>query len=217
MFNLTKPFFRILLRRKKIWLSKGVGFKNTKFEGFNSVNDFTILHHSSIGFGSYIGRNCYLINTQIGRYCSIGSDVKLAIGKHPTSVFVSTHPAFFSTLKQSGFSHVEKDIFDELTYVEENKLLNIGNDVWIGSNVTIFDGVKIGDGAIIGAGSLVKHDIEPYSINVGMPSKQIKYRFEKDEIAFLMDLKWWDKDEAWVKKYSQYFSNIKRLREALNE
>ena len=57
--------------------------------------------------------------------------------------------------------------------------------------MVILSGVEIGDGAVVGAGSIVSKNILPYSINAGVPSKQIKLRF-KNVINFLSKLKWWD-------------------------
>lgn len=54
--------------------------------------------------------------------------------------------------------------------------IEIGNDVWIGAHSIILPGVRIGDGAVIAAGSVVNSDIEPYSINGGIPNKLIRYR-----------------------------------------
>ena len=50
----------------------------------------------------------------------------------------------------------------------------IGDYVWIGANVFINPGVTIGDNAIIGANSVVTKNILPYTINGGVPSKQIR-------------------------------------------
>lgn len=54
--------------------------------------------------------------------------------------------------------------------------LTIENDVYIGVNCTIMPNVIIGEGAVIGGGSFVNKDIEPWSINVGSPSKKIGVR-----------------------------------------
>lgn len=70
----------------------------------------------------------------------------------------------------------------------------IGNDVWIGENVTILPGVHIGDGAIIGANSVVSKDVKPYSIVAGNPIKEIKKRFNDEQIKILENIKWWDWD-----------------------
>jgi acetyltransferase-like isoleucine patch superfamily enzyme len=49
-------------------------------------------------------------------------------------------------------------------------------DVFVGTNAIIHPNVTIGDGAIIGSGGLVLKDVEPWTINVGVPVKVIGYR-----------------------------------------
>ena len=51
--------------------------------------------------------------------------------------------------------------------------------VWIASRVTILPGIKIGRGAVIGACSIVTKDVEPLSIMVGNPAKNIGVRKSK--------------------------------------
>ncbi|MBU9735538.1 CatB-related O-acetyltransferase [Lachnospiraceae bacterium ASD5720] len=92
----------------------------------------------------------------------------------------------------------------------------IGNDVWIGDGAQIIGGHKIGDGAIVAAGAVVTKDVLPYSIVGGVPAKIIRFRFEKDDINYLMQLKWWDKDREWIEKHAAYFENIKLLRQYTN-
>lgn len=49
----------------------------------------------------------------------------------------------------------------------------------LGANVVVLPGVTIGEGAAIGAGSLVTSDVEPWTINIGMPSMATKERPSK--------------------------------------
>lgn len=70
--------------------------------------------------------------------------------------------------------------------------VTIGNDVWIGVNVTIMSGVKIGDGCVILTNSIVSTDIEPYSIVGGNPATLINYRYSKEQIDHLLNIKWWN-------------------------
>ncbi|MGL5982215.1 MAG: CatB-related O-acetyltransferase, partial [Cetobacterium sp.] len=121
----------------------------------------------------------------IGRYCSLGNEIKIIVGNHPTN-YVSTHPfCYSSAFEKEGllFSNIIK--FDYVSIVEKGKDIEIGNDVWIGDNVIILGGVKIGNGAVIGAGALVTKDVIPYSIVVGVPARVIKMRFEKKHIEML--------------------------------
>ena len=184
--------------------------KNTDFEGLNVIHSGVNIYDSSIGFASYIGNNTKLSNTQIGKYCSIAHEVELLESTHPTSGFASTHPAFFSLLKQSGFTFVNKQLFQEELFFDKKKniKLKIGNDVWIGAKVIIIAGIEIGDGAIIGAGSIVTKNVPPYAIVVGVPAKIIKFRFDEATIDKLLKFKWWNKDKAWLENNYNNILNI---------
>ena len=46
----------------------------------------------------------------------------------------------------------------------------------IGAHSLIFPNIEIGEGSVIGACSMVKSDIQPWTINVGIPTKEIKKR-----------------------------------------
>ncbi len=187
---------------------------NTVFGGKNKICYHTNICNSSIDYGTYIGTNCAITNAKIGKYCSIANGVKTIVSTHPVKDFVSTHPCFFSTRKQAGFTYVNEQKYDEIKYVIPEKQISvlIGNDVWIGENVIILAGVSIGDGAVIGAGAIVTKDIEPYSINVGVPAKKINSRFSDADIDFLLKFKWWDKDEKWLSDNSDLFSDIKKFK-----
>jgi len=60
--------------------------------------------------------------------------------------------------------------------------VTIEDDVWIGANVTILKNVVIGEGSVVGACSLVSKDIRPYTINVGIPTRVLKFRFNHNEL-----------------------------------
>ena len=71
------------------------------------------------------------------------------------------------------------------------------------------DGVNIGDGVIVAAGSVVTKDIPPYAIVSGVPAKIIRFRFERNEIQKLLELKWWDIDIEYLKNNFIKFHDIK--------
>lgn len=177
-------------------------------EGGNIIHNGTEFS-GRLGYGSFIGEKC-CINASVGKYCSIASSVKTIAGKHPTSRFVSTHPSFFSLLKQSGFTYVSSQLFDEFDYADGTNRFSviIGNDVWICSGVTILEGVKIGDGAILAAGAIITKDVEPYTIYAGIPAKKIGQRFNDQIIEKLLELQWWTKDEKWIKHHAYLFCDV---------
>lgn len=111
-------------------------------------------------------------------------------------------------MKQAGFSFVEENKFNEVKKVNDDYFIVVGNDVWIGDRVLIMGGVTIGDGACIAAGSVVTKDVEPYSIVGGVPARVIKYRFTEEQRNYLIDFKWWNKGNEWLKQNVDYMSDI---------
>lgn len=212
---IIKYIRNIILSKKKhiIFDKKCRIWWTSSFEGMNKIGENAVFGDSHIGYGSYIGSDCQIINTAIGRYTSIAPGVKVILGQHPSNTFVSTHPCFYSLRKQSGFTYVSQQLFNEYKWIDKERKISIiiGNDVWIGTNVMIMAGVKIGDGAIIASGAVVNKDVEPYGIYGGVPAKIIRYRFSNEEIKYLLNLKWWDKDENWIKEKANLFLNINNL------
>ncbi|WP_269530271.1 CatB-related O-acetyltransferase [Asaia astilbis] len=120
----------------------------------------------------------------IGKFTSIGPNVKVICGNHNYR-FVSNYP----------FKSIWNDFWKPLDNIEDhiyNGVTTIGNDVWIGHSVFIKGGINISDGAVIAAGSIVTKDVPPYAIVGGSPAKVLKYRFEKEQVSKLMEIKWWE-------------------------
>lgn len=138
---------------------------------------------------------------EIGAFCSIAKNVTITGMNHPTS-YITTNP--FIYYKSRGIVSEDRlDLIDK----EKNKKVIIGNDVWIGENVTILPSVKIGNGAIISAGSIVTKDVPDYAVVGGVPAKVIKYRFNKEEIKILNDIKWWEWSNEKIKQNINYFTS----------
>lgn len=200
-------------KRYNVKFGKGASSDlQTVFEGGNMINDHSNLSKSFIGYGSYIAGYTSLSRVKIGKFCSIGQNVQNNLGLHPTD-FVSSHPAFFSTKRQAGFSFVDQDLFEEHKRVpgDSDFLVTIGHDVWVGNNVVLMDGISIGHGAIVGAGAVVTKDIPPYHIVGGIPARLIRKRFSDEQIAQLLQRAWWDKSLDWIREHHEHFIDIERF------
>lgn len=203
---------RIKQKRNDIRFLRGANISiRTDFEGQNTIGSMSWFD-GFMGYGTYIGDNC-TIDAKIGKYCSIGHNVNVLTGTHPSHVFVSTSPVFYSLRKQNGTTYVTMQKFKETLFADEEDKYGvvIENDVWIGFGVTIMGGVKIGDGAIIAAGSFVNSDVSPYTIVAGQPAKKIGQRFSNEKIEFLLNFRWWDKQLEWIKEHADDFDNVESL------
>lgn len=202
--------------KNKCRLAQGVIVdRNASFEGKNSVRKNTKILNTKLGYATYVSENCFLKNVSIGKYTCIANDVKTVSGTHPTSQYVSVHPAFYSKTTPIGFTYSDKDYFDEYKWLDQEKNITviIGNDVWIGEGVHILDGVKISDGAIVAAGAMVVKDVPPYAVVGGVPARVIKYRFNKEQIDRLLKCAWWNMDEVWLREHAEEFRDIKAFLE----
>ena len=139
------------------------------------VREGTLIDAASlIGSYSYIGRNCAITKSSIGRYCSIANNVSIGQGEHELDR-ISTSSYFYNSA------------YEVLT----SKECNVGDDVWIGVDAIILRGVSVGIGAVIGANSVVTKDVPPFAVAVGCPAKIIKFRFKSDKANSILESKWW--------------------------
>ncbi|GEM_PF-103079 len=197
--SLVYPFVRMgtELSTKSVMKQGTYMNKGSRLMGRNYLGRNVYLTRTTLGYGSYVAEGGRLVETFVGRYCSIGPEITCAFGLHPSRDAVSTHPAFYSASAAEGFTYADKTTFTEEKYVSETPFrVVIGNDVWIGARVTLLEGVTIGDGAIVAAGAVVNTDLEPYGIYGGVPAKLIGRRFtDEDDMLMVKSSKWWELDE----------------------
>lgn len=174
----------------------------------------------NMGEHSYVGTNVVVWNkeTKIGKYCSIANDVSIAAHKHPIHTLTSS--PFFYEKRENSDKMCGIGVENPLTYLQERaiKKVNIGNDVWIGIKATIMPNITIGDGAVIGSNAVVTKDVPPYAVVVGVPARIIKYRFDEETINDLLELKWWNYPESFIKTlpFEDVQECIKLLRKNIN-
>lgn len=121
----------------------------------------------NVGLGNGVHIGC-TNRIKIGNNVLIGSYVIIEDHNH------GYYDSFHLTKHESPDTPPTKRKLTDDGYIE------IGDNVWIGDKVTILTNSKIGKGAIIGANSVVKGEIPPYTIAVGVPAKVIKkYDFNK--------------------------------------
>ncbi len=191
--------------------------KHAEFEGSNAIGERSAFG-GHMGHHSYMAKDCDL-KARVGRFTSIGSNVRSVQYRHPTTYpFATTSPAFYSLLGQcGGDNYATEQSFDESVTVDAARrhAVEIGSDCWINSDVLFVSGVKVGDGAVVLAGAVVTRDVPPYAVVAGVPAKVIKYRYDEKDVEWLLRVRWWDLPQAWLRENWRLLSDIKRLKEAL--
>ena len=154
----------------------------------------------SIGRGTYgLDRNSFAglspdCPVTVGNYCSVGPDVLILCKTDHRTDRPSTYPVR-SRLSASAVN----------TDAVTRGPITIGHDVWIGARAIILSGVTVGNGAVIGAGAVVARDVQPYSVNVGAPARNIRARFDPAQIAALERIAWWEWPEERIRDAADLF------------
>ncbi|OFW31397.1 MAG: hypothetical protein A3H97_22280 [Acidobacteria bacterium RIFCSPLOWO2_02_FULL_65_29] len=131
-----------------------------------------------IGDGVFIGRNTILSckngdieladGANIGFNCEVFSASRVTIG---SSVLMAAYCYVIGG--DHDFSDPDKPVLDQ---GRKSAGVAIGSGVWMGAGAKILDGATIGEHAVIGAGSVVRGDIAPRAIAVGIPARTISTR-----------------------------------------
>lgn len=221
---ISKPLLYFYHKRKnghlvRFWYSTHLS-PRCIFEGMNMVATNSSFY-GRMGYGTYISGNSHL-NADIGRFSSIGPNVKVITATHPMKEpFVTTCPLFFSLDRgknPNNETFAKKQMVEEFRYYNNERQIdiNIGNDCWIGEDVTFIGGVDVQDGAVVLAGAYVVKDVPTYAIVGGVPARVIGYRYDEETIKFLQEIQWWNNDEQWFRENWELLCDIEKLKNYYN-
>lgn len=117
----------------------------------------------------------------VGRYVSTAETVGIYRRSRPLDR-LSLHPYFLNP---------------DLGVVSSNDVvttpLRIEHDAWLGDRSIVLPGcTRIGVGAVVGAGAVVTEDVPDFAVVVGNPARVVKFRFESEVQAAILESRWWD-------------------------
>ena len=167
--------------------------EEAELEPYCEIHDGNVIP-ARMGAFSY-SRSMPMPSTRIGRYCSIGDNVRYIQTQHPTD-WATSSPVSYSPSGLESLVNYLRDtgVSKYAAYPFEHALSEpvvIGNDVWVGDNATFSGGVSVGDGAVVAANALVTRDVPPYAIVGGVPARLIRMRLPNDVAGRLQALQWW--------------------------
>lgn len=147
----------------------------------------TRISHSTFGDYSYMMEDGQVLFSEIGKFCSIASNVRINAPNHP--VWRASQHHF--TYRSNDYFPGETQDAAIFVWRLQNKV-TIGHDVWIGHGAILLPGVTVGTGAVVAAGAVVTRTVAPYDIVAGVPARLVKRRFPATVAARLLALAWWD-------------------------
>lgn len=173
---------------------------------WTDIGPLTSIARSTIDDYTYTAGDCSIIYSDIGKFCSIASHVRINPGNHPMGR-VTQHHMTYRRVQYGLGEHDDPEVF---AWREAARCV-IGHDVWIGHGATIMPGVNIGTGAVVGAGAVVTKAVAPYEIVGGVPARRIRFRFEPEAITKLLASAWWDWDRATLEQRFEELLDVERF------
>jgi len=134
-----------------------------------------------IGDGVFIGRNTILSckngdiqvaeGANLGFNCEVFSASRVTIGR---GALIAAYSYIIGG--DHDFSDPAKAV---IAQPRVSAGVSIGAGAWIGAGAKILDGVTIGDHAVIGAAAVVREDVPPGAIAVGIPARVVGSRGDR--------------------------------------
>jgi UDP-2-acetamido-3-amino-2,3-dideoxy-glucuronate N-acetyltransferase len=121
-----------------------------------------VMSGAQIGSDCVIGQGCYIGNVTIGNGCRIQNNVSVYDGVElEDDVFCGPSCVFTNVINPRS----------AVSRKDEYRQTLIKRGASIGANATIVCGVVIGEYAFVGAGAVVRHDVPPHALVIGVPAR----------------------------------------------
>ncbi len=160
--------------------------RDSTFGRWCEVGERTRVAESTFGDYAYVDRDSDIMNTEVGRFCSIAAGVRINPGNHPLERVALNHFTYRSSAY--GLGDDDAGLF---AWRRAHRVV-LGPDVWVGHGAVILPGVTLGAGAAVGAGAVVSKDVPDFAIVVGVPARVLRLRFPDGIVAALHRIAWWD-------------------------
>jgi UDP-2-acetamido-3-amino-2,3-dideoxy-glucuronate N-acetyltransferase len=123
-----------------------------------------VMPGARIGERCVIGQGCFIGNVRIGDHVHIQNNVSVYDGVTlEDHVFAGPSCVFTNVINPRS----------EVSRKHEYRPTLVKRGASIGANATIVCGVTIGEYAFVGAGAVVRTDVPPYALVVGVPARRI--------------------------------------------
>ena len=151
------------------------------------IGERTRISHSVFGDYSYIMEDGQVLFAEIGKFCSIASNVRINAPNHPMARASQHH---FTYRSQDYFEGAASD--EAIFAWRRQNAVTVGHDVWIGHAAILTAGVTVETGAVVAAGAVVTKSVDAYQIVAGVPARPVKVRFPVEIAQRLEALAWWN-------------------------
>ena len=129
-------------------------------------------------FGAKVGPHCHFYpkskiwapwNLVCADHVTAGDGVEIY---NPVTIQLDSHVILSQESYLCGATHDYNDpAFPLIAYP-----MHIGAYAWVCARASVAPGVNLGKGAVLGLGSVATRDLEPWSVNVGVPAVKVKDR-----------------------------------------
>jgi putative colanic acid biosynthesis acetyltransferase WcaF len=129
-------------------------------------------------FGAKLGPHCHFYpsskvwapwNLVCADHVAAGDGVEIY---NPVTIHLDSHVILSQQAYLCGATHdYNHPAFPLIAYP-----MRLGAYAWVCARASVAPGVNLGEGAVLGLGSVATKDLEPWSVNVGIPAVKIKDR-----------------------------------------